>query len=276
MIRSLYFQTELIFHRFNGLVQSKQGFHKIHTASNPSYHWGNLLYFSAPPREGDFQKWTEFFQQEFKNHPGVQHMTFAWDGPFDGTLTTEERLEVNKFLEHGFDDEECLVLSFDIKRDQVLKTAPKFNDLEVELRPVAMDEWAQVVELALRVWPKREGHACSDDFVLGQMKSYQNMLAANLGWWMGAFVDGNLVGSLGLFFSPEVGRFQMVQVDERYRQRGLTTALLLETIKKVRAENKTQKLVIVANTDSLPAKIYQGVGFKFVEKNLGVCRAPKD
>ena len=66
----------------------------------------------------------------------------------------------------------------------------------------------------------------------------------------------------------------MVQMDEKFRNQGLTTALLIETIERVQQEKRTKKLVIVAEPDSIPAKIYQNVGFKFVEKNLGICRAP--
>ncbi|OFZ16877.1 MAG: hypothetical protein A2X86_14070 [Bdellovibrionales bacterium GWA2_49_15] len=273
-IQSAFFQTELIFHRFNGKVEPRDGFYKIHTPNLPSYYWGNLLYFLAPPKSGDGERWVQLFKQEFAEHPGVQHMTLAWDGPCDGQLNEEERTEFTKFIQQGFEADECLTLALDLEQAVAWGRPRNPRITTAEFRPLRSSEWDQAVKLALSIWPKRVGHPCSDKFVLGKMRNYQSMLEANLGWWMGAFIEGQLVGGLGLFFSSEVGRFQMVQMDEKFRNQGLTTALLIETIERVQQEKRTKKLVIVAEPDSIPAKIYQNVGFKFVEKNLGICRAP--
>ncbi len=44
-IRSLAYQTDLFFPRFDGEVVDRGDYTVIRTPSNPTFHWGNFLLF---------------------------------------------------------------------------------------------------------------------------------------------------------------------------------------------------------------------------------------
>lgn len=66
---SLGYRTDLIFHRFEGEVTDRGHYLVIHTPSNPSYRWGNLLIFDAPPEAGILGSGTGFLSERSERHP---------------------------------------------------------------------------------------------------------------------------------------------------------------------------------------------------------------
>ena len=69
----------MIFWRAEGEVIDRGEYWLVRTPSNPTYYSGNLLIFNRPPVEGDYARWLEMFEREFKDEPEVRHVLFMWD-----------------------------------------------------------------------------------------------------------------------------------------------------------------------------------------------------
>ena len=70
----------------------------VRSPSSPSFYWGNLLLFDAPPGPGDGERWESIFADAFADDPRVRHVTLAWDGP-DAPLGSAQA----EFLTRGYD-----------------------------------------------------------------------------------------------------------------------------------------------------------------------------
>jgi hypothetical protein len=64
-IQSLGFKTEMIFHRFDGIVLDRGDYIVVKTPSNPGFFFGNLLLFPEAPKLGSLERWKATFRKEF-------------------------------------------------------------------------------------------------------------------------------------------------------------------------------------------------------------------
>ena len=62
--RSLGWQTDLIFARFDGVVVPRADHLVVRTPDNPTFWWGNFLLYDQVPRAGDAAVWGERFGAE--------------------------------------------------------------------------------------------------------------------------------------------------------------------------------------------------------------------
>ncbi|MEZ4659548.1 MAG: hypothetical protein R2911_18465 [Caldilineaceae bacterium] len=95
-LRSLGYQTDLIFPRFDGIILDRGDYLVVQSPANPLYYWGHFLLFAAPPEPGDFIHWQQLFAEEFRTLPHVKHIALGWDAP-DGAQG-----EIQPFLDAGF------------------------------------------------------------------------------------------------------------------------------------------------------------------------------
>lgn len=85
-------------------------------------------------------------------------------------------------------------------------------------------------------------------------------------WWT-AWDGPLLVGSLGLFHGPSLSRFQEVETRRSHRGRGVASALLMHALAHAASSHATsapsasRPLVIVAETDGAPERLYRRLGF---------------
>lgn len=134
---------------------------------------------------------------------------------------------------------------------------PREPSCAVAVRPVLPGEWGAVLDLA---------HAVHDDgereFRAWQVGAHRHLVEAGRGRWWGAWRGGQLVGSAGLFAEDDLGRFQQVQVHPGHRRRGIASTLVSSmTADHLTGPHAAAPLVIVAERDSSPARIYRSVGF---------------
>ncbi len=95
------------------------------------------------------------------------------------------------------------------------------------------------------------------------------MIAAGLGRWFGAFLDGRLVADMGIFTDAQVGdlaRYQSVVTHPDFRRRGVCSTLLYEVGRFAFSALGAKTLVIVADEHYFAKNIYGAVGFKVREK----------
>ena len=96
------------------------------------------------------------------------------------------------------------------------------------------------------------------------------MAAAGYGDWYGAFIGPQLVADLGLYHYEGVGRFQSVETHPDYRRQGIAGTMIVEASQQAMAKYGLHTLVIAADQDSDPARLYSSLGFDLAEKQVGL------
>ena len=261
-LRSLGHRTDLIFARYDGVVEDKGDYLVIRTPSNPDYWWGNYLMFSQPPAEGDADKWLRLFRQEIGEPPEVSHIVLAWDS------TNGEAGRIEPFLGRGLEKHFDIVLSTsEVKPSKHPNAEAEFRQLKTD------DDWQRAVELQVisrdEEYKDEAGYRA---FREKQMRRYRAMSQDGLGGWFGAFLEGELVADLGLFRDGSLGRFQNVETHPRYRRRGLCGTLVHYAARVGLDDWGLDTLVMVADPEYHAARIYESLGFEVVERQMGLER----
>ncbi|MGC4112581.1 MAG: GNAT family N-acetyltransferase [Nocardioides sp.] len=259
-IRSLAFRTDLAMLEHSGSVVEDRGSHLVvRTPDNPTFWWGNFLLLGTAPRDlGEAREWEAAFAGEF---PGTRHLTFGVDGR-DGTQD-----DLAPFAELGMETEWSSVMTADAVHEP-----PRPND-QASYRPLTSDDdWAQQIELD-RAGEEPGTHSLA--FVTARAAAERRLVDAGYGAWWGAFEDGRLLASMGLFTaSPGLARFQNVKTHPDARGRGLAGTLVHRVSRYGFDELGARTLVMVADPDYLAIRIYRSVGFSDTERQLQAERRP--
>lgn len=260
-IRSLGLRTELALRRHAGsIVTEREGYLVVETPDNPTFWWGNcLLVPYAPVDEAAARAWVSAFEGEL---PGARHRTFYVDG------VAGEVDDLAPFVALGFTPEPSVVLTATTVHE------PPRPNRDATYRPlVGDDDWAQQVELSMA--GSDPGHDL--EFCTLKARADRGLVEAGHGRWYGAFVEGRLVSSMGLFAaSPGLARFQSVVTHPDARGRGLAGTLTHLVGRYGLDELGAQTLVMVADPGYLAIRIYRSVGFVDGETLLAVERRPPD
>jgi len=257
-VRSLGYRTDLIFPRFDGEIIDREGYLVIRTPTNPTYFWGNFLLFQNPPGTGDFKIWKELFATEIGSPPKINHMAFGWDSIYGKTG------QAQPFLDDGFELDQSVVLT-----TAKVQMPPKYNH-EVTVRPISQDwEWSQALQNQLACRSPEYNPESYRVYKQGQMAAYRRMTRAGMGNWFGAFLDDRLVADLGQFCDEGICRFQQVVTHPDFRRRGICGALVHQASDHGLKNMNARILVMVADEGSHAAIIYESVGFKPRERQVG-------
>jgi GNAT superfamily N-acetyltransferase len=187
-------------------------------------------------------------------------MAFGWDGT-DGAVGQSE-----PFVRANFNLDHTVVLTASSPQP------PARPSTEIEIRTLRSDaEWGEALELQVSL--REEGHDEAGFRVYreGSARRYRRMEAAGLGHWYGAYVNGQLVADLGLFHDTHgLGRYQSVETHADFRRRGIAGTLVFEAGRRAIMEHKLHTLVILADDEGDPSRLYQSLGFKPTEKSAGL------
>ena len=263
-IQSLGYRTDLIFPTFDGQIIDRGSYLVIRTLTNPTFYWGNFLLFSQPPQEGDIDVWRDLFALEIGIPPDTEHQVFGWDSP-EG-----EEGVIQPFLEAGFHLDRSVVLTSSEPSN------PAGSSSLVSIRPLKTEaDWEQVVEnqVVCREPEFEEGEY--REFRMKQMARYRKMSTSGHGDWYGAFIEQKLVADLGLYHHEGVGRFQSVETNPDFRRRGIAGKMIVEASRQAKEKYNLHTLVMVADQDSSPARLYTSLGFKLTEVQVGLEWWPK-
>ncbi len=259
-VKSLGCRTDLIFPKFDGIITDRGDYLVVRSPLNPTFYWGNFLLFARPPQAGDLDAWRDLFAREVGRPPETKHMAFTWDSP-EG-----EEGFVDPFVAAGFNLEHNV-----IQVSKTLQPPPRLAS-GVMIRPLQGDaEFTEVIEQ--QVLSRDEGHEEGGyrTFRTCMMDRYRRMEQAGLGHWYGAFLEGRLVADLGVFHDGRgLGRYQSVETHPDFRRRGIAGRMVYEAGRQAMAEHGLDTLVIIAESDSGPSRLYELAGFKAVEKNVGL------
>jgi len=258
-IKNLGYRTDFFFNELSGSVEDRGEYLVAKTHNNPHYFWGNLLLFKDPPNSTDFPKWIKSFNKEFRGM-NLYHQTFAWDS------INGNKGEIEKFLQAGFKLEESIVLT----SKKAIK--PSRINSKIEIRALKRaDEFERCIDIQVRGAGNYLSKESWQDFYEKSMKEYRRLINQGKGEWYGAFLNGSLCGSLGLFNDGEIGRFQIVSTDINFRRQGVCSTLVYRVSEKALEDDKLKKLVMVADPDYHAARIYESVGFIPNQKQVGLC-----
>jgi len=253
-IASVAWQTDVELCRQQGARVSEHADHvTVRTALNPTYRWGNFLLVTAPCAPDEVERWLERFGVAF---PNAGHVAIGLDTP----ATADETLTA---FSAGLERETNAVLV----NDAALPTPPT-PPAAAELRAVLSDhDWRLAVDLRLANDDVHEpGYR---EFLETQMRAIRGACEQGHGAWFGAFRDGAMLASLGIF-AAGAGRARYAAVDTHpaHRRQGLARALLATAAAHARARLDAQELVILADPDYFAIDLYRSIGFRDCEKQV--------
>lgn len=263
--QNLSYQTDLIFHRYEGEVEEHADYWVVRTPSNPTFWFGNFVLFRrAPQGPGACEEWLQIHHEQFGD--SLNHRVFGWEEPREG--------EIDSFLQQGFKTSHAIALTLDH-----VPTPPRLNP-EVEVRPITTkDDWEKVA--VQQIAADRDDFGYPEDggkFRRNQLANYQAMSSDHRGNWWGAFLDEKLVGNMGLFFDEEnrVGRFQNVGTHADHRRQRVCTTLLNHIVEDAFNRVGARQVVICTGMeDDNPAvPTYRKFGFTDAGPGYAVMRAP--
>jgi len=264
-VRSLAGQTDLFLQTYRGVLRERSDYIVLETPSNPSFFWGNYLYFRNAPKAGDLARWMDFFRREFAHQPEIRHYVFAWDESNPG--------ENEEFLSHGFLAETSSVLS--LENLELREPLRKFTPLKV--RPLQTEaDWEAATENQIACRPEGWKIDSYTTFKRQHMNSYRRMQEEGHGHWWGGFLDETLVAECGLFYSGNIGRFQSVGTNPDYRRRGICGSMIHLICQAAQTRNPSLTLVIVADEGEPADRIYRSVGFRPNELRYTLSHWPKE
>ncbi len=253
--RSLGIQTNLIFHRFSGVVLERETYVVVKTPSRPGYFWGNFILMHQPPSVGDFSKWIDIFETEIGPRTQTGFMTFTWDDPngIEGDLT--------EFRNFGFKLKKSVILTA-----KNVHQPPSFNE-ELVVRPLKTDQdWEHYVDIHFDPdWeygsPEGQRH-----FLETEALELRKMVDAGMGVRFGAFLGKKPIAELGIYWDQHIARFNNVGTHRDYRRRGACGSLVYLASQEILRNRPETTLVMEADPEYHAAKIYESVGFQATQK----------
>lgn len=261
-ITSLGYRTDLALLQLGGSVVRDRGDHLVvRTSHNPSFWWGNFLLLPQPPPVEEVPKWLDAFEREF---PEAQHVALGFDGVVGSVA------DLAGFAAAGLTVEGSTVMSC-----QSVHAAPHPNE-SATYRSLRSDkDWAQQVELRVACIDDRQDPSQYRAFAEAKAKTMRGLTEAGHGSWFGAFLDGQLACSMGLFTAGTgIARFQSVETHPDARGRGLAGTLVHFVSRFGFDAMGARTLVMVADPEYSAIRIYRSVGFSATETQLQAERPP--
>jgi len=251
-MQNLASRTDAIFLKRDGFLEEHPDYWVIRTPDNPTFWFGNYILFKHAPRPGDLARWLQIHNTVFGN--SLNHMVLGWDEPVPG--------EIQQFVDAGFVASHGIVLA--------LHSPPPITPTNPDLivRPLrGQAEWDAMTRQQSDA--DREDFAYPEDggvFRASQMAAAKRMAEDGQGDWWGAFLDGQLVGGMGLFFDEagSIGRFQYVTTAIAHRRQRVCTTILDHVVRDAFDRISPEVLVICtgAEDDNPAIPTYRNFGFR--------------
>jgi GNAT superfamily N-acetyltransferase len=241
----------------------------IRTASNPNFWWGNFLLYRREPRPREPARWLADFAGEF---PGIEHVAIGID-------TCGVDADRGKRDELAETTDEWDALGVSIERSAVMTAShtvpPPRPNSGAECRPFVSDrDWEAGTELAWAQVADADRKTSTREFTDRRMAGLRRLHDEGHGVWFGAFLDGALASSLGVFTDGTgLARYQNVDTHPDFRNRGLAGTLVHYAAHYARARMGVERLVIVADPDYVAYRIYERVGFRTVESQFQLAKS---
>lgn len=259
-IESLGWRTDVTLRELEGAaVDEREDHWVIRTPANPGYGWGNFLLLRSPPGAGELERWIGRFQSSF---PAARYVAIGIDSP-SGDL--------------GASSDDALAAGLSIDLDAVLTAralrAPERTPARTRFRRIESDrQWVEAMSLRLLAAEDDDGPSYRE-FLEREMHAIRRVCERGRGAWFGAFENGEIRSSLGIFDACDgVARFQSVDTHPQHRRRGFAGNLLFLAGEWARAELRARTLVIAADPDDVAIGLYRSLGFREHERKAHLSR----
>lgn len=252
-VSSLGFRTDLALLTASGSVVEDRGTHLVvRSPDNPSYFWGNFLLLAEPPVPGGEREVVAAFRTEF---PLADHVSIGID---TAELTDEARA--------AFED---AGLTVDVATVLTATTLEPPREVEAEVRALDGEEdWEARARLSRHV-DARPTEEAFMTFARQKNVQERRLVDAGRGQRFGAFVDGELIATAGVFVTEDgVARFQSVETHPDHRRQGLAAAVVHAAGRHALDHLGVRTLVIVADTDGEAIGVYRRLGLADHERQL--------
>ena len=256
-VRTLGWCTEIEIERDRSTLEECDGYAVMRTPSNPGYHMGNVLIFDRPPQTGDDDRWADLFDAHFAAYPQVRHAAFAWS-------TIGELESIEPFLDRGYAVQRRAVMRAGEVREFAVPEGLHVRALASE------SDWEQQLALGLATREEQYDALPYAAFKAAQV-AYHRRIAEKFGVWLGAFDGEHLTGSCGIFsLRGGIARYQDVSVLPEYRNRGIARCLIGAAGRYALERFGVKELIIVAEADDFPRKIYERAGFTLHQREAAL------
>jgi RimJ/RimL family protein N-acetyltransferase len=260
----LALRTELMLMPQDLELERHRDFLVVRSPRNPHYWWGNYVFFDSPPGRGDLARWEEVFGQTIRGvQPASRHTTFSWAGPQSG--------HVGPFLSRGYKELNSIVLS------ALEPQSYRHENPLAQIRILSGADWDVLLELMVAERAPEHPHESFRSYARGRIEEWRRRVDAGLGLWFGAYLEGELASTLGLFVEetaghagPRLARFQEVTTAVRHRRQGLAGTLVVTACRTLLSEFGALRFVIIADAHDLAQRIYRNVGFELAEHLKGL------
>ena len=252
-VSSLGFRTDLALLTAAGSLTEDRGTHLvIRSPENPSYFWGNFILLAQPPVPGGEREVVDAFHTEF---PMADHVSIGIDGD---QLSDDARAAF-----------ESAGMTVDVATVLTATSLSPPREVEAEVRPLASDEdWEARCRLSFQLYPETSEETFMT-FARAKNVQERKLVTSGLGQRFGAFIDGLLVSTAGIFVTEEgVARFQSVETHSEHRRKGLAGAVVHAAGRHSLDHLGVRTLVIVADTDGEAIGLYRRLGFADSERQL--------
>ena len=235
----------------------------IRTPDNPTYWWGNTLFFDAAPDANDFERWTRLFEDHVRTpQPASRHTTFGWSGPAGGV--------VQPFLDAGYEHFAMVVLA----AHATTPISASHPNRSTRIEAFAGADWSMLCDLLVETRDQHK-HSLSGytDFAERRIAGWRALAERGQGAWFGAWrdIDGKatLIAALGVFVEAQrgadgrrVGRFQHVVTHPSARRQGLAGTLVEHASRHAFEVLAADILLILADANDIARRVYESTGFR--------------
>ena len=263
-IRSLGLRTDVALLELGGSVVEHHVDHVVvRTPENPTYWWGNFLLVGSVPEPDETSRWLERFAEA---HPAATHTAIAFD------TTTGRTEQLRGFADAGLTVETATVMTAGAVDEPARpQRAAAYRALD------GHEDWVQWVDLRVACRDERQSEAGTREYSVRQSEAYRRLVSADHGRWFGAFENGRLLSSMGLFRASDgLARFQSVETHPDARRRGLAGTLVHHVSGFGLTALGAHTLVMVADPTYAAIRLYRSLGFTDSESVLQAERAPLD
>lgn len=268
---SLGWRTDLIFARFEGIIEERGDCIVVRTPANPLFYWGNFLLLPVPPRDDGLAHWLQRFDEEVGCHTRESgHVALG----FDASRPHEPLLSWQRAGFEIFESVALLLEAPQLRRGlRELPTGFQFAPLDLQ-DPAQLEAAVQLqcaANAADGMGYERIGYR---EHRTRQMLRYAAMQAAGLGHWLGVWRGSELAAECGLFRDGALGRFQHVTTHPAWRRRGLCTALVEAACRFGFEQQELEMLVMCADPGDAAIAIYESLGYERDSRYWGMQRRP--
>ncbi len=248
----LFLQSEFIFWEEFSRVEDIGDAHVITTPSNPAWRWGHVLVLHGPPQAEGVAHWREIHATCIGPHQLTPHRMLLWDGPALDPSTLQ-----------AYEADGWKFRSMDVLTLRELEQ-PNFYNSEIEVLQLddSDSDWDAVLALDVACFGAEANNPNYHIFASRRNKQYKEMVAKGGGHWYGAFLAGELVGSLGIFEGDGLLRYQEIAVIPAHQRKGIASTLIYESALVGLEEFPNHTQVIVTDKDNSSIRVYRSLGFE--------------